>query len=36
MKKVLFVLCILVLQAPIFAQQEKATNLNEEEKALIA
>ena len=36
MKKVLFVLCILVLQAPIFAQQEKATNLNDEEKAIIA
>ena len=36
MKKVLFVLCILVLQAPVFAQQEKATNLNDEEKAIIA
>lgn len=36
MKKVLFVLCILVLQAPIFAQQERATNLNDEEKAIIA
>ena len=36
MKKVLFILCMLVLQAPIFAQQEQATNLNDEEKAIIA
>ena len=36
MKKVFFILCMLVLQAPIFAQQEKATNLNDEEKAIIA
>lgn len=36
MKKALFILCTLVLQTPIFAQQENATNLNEEEKAIIA
>ena len=36
MKKVFFILCMLVLQAPIFAQQEKTTNLNDEEKAIIA
>ena len=36
MKKVFFILCMLVLQAPIFAQQEKATYLNDEEKAIIA
>lgn len=36
MKKVFFILCSIVLQAPIFAQQEKATNLNDEEKAIIA
>ncbi len=36
MKKALFILCTLVFQAPIFAQQEKATNLNDEEKAIIA
>lgn len=35
MKKVFFILCTLVLQAPVFAQQEKATNLNDEEKAVI-
>lgn len=36
MKKTFFIICTLVLQAPIFAQQEQGTNLNDEEKAIIA
>ncbi len=36
MKKVFFILCSIVLQAPVFAQQGNATNLNDEEKAIIA